>query len=148
MIMEKKVIEFLLRANKVTYAGKGPESAPSRPNSHDYQYSEGALKYIDTYLGGAKFAGECALWENDVPFWAINYAGRVVADGFSGDFLKEALLRASEEYPFRGPKRYENGDYSYQCGVKGDFRWFYGFEEIFYKGEKVYECAFHGGDVE
>jgi hypothetical protein len=145
---DKHVIEFLIKAKKATYAGRGAEMEPSRPNSHDLQYTEEPLKYIDTYLGGVKFAGEEALWREDVPFWSMNYLGRVVANGFSGDFLKEVLLLVPEEYPFRGPLQYSNGDYSYKCSIEGTFHWFYGYEEIYFKGNKVYECAFHGGDIE
>ena len=146
--MEKNVIDFLIRAKKATYAGKGAEIGSTRPNSHDLRYVEGPLIYIDTYLGGAKFAGEEALWRDYVPFWAMNYVGRVVGDGFSGDFLKEALLLVPAEQPFRGPLQYRNGNYLYTCDVKGDFHWFYGLEEISLKGGKIYECAFHGGDIE
>jgi len=145
---ERQVIPFLLRANKAAYAGKGAETAPSRPNSHDLRYEEGPLTYHDSYLGGRKFAGETALWQDKIPFWAINYVGRVLGDGFSGDFLREALLLMPEESPFRGPSRYTSGDYAYLCSVKGDFHWFYGYEEIFYQGGKIYECAFHGGDIQ
>ena len=61
--MEKdEVIEFLMRAKRATYAGKGAETVPSRPESHDLEYREGELRYIDTYLGGAQFAGEEAVW--------------------------------------------------------------------------------------
>jgi hypothetical protein len=81
-------------------------------NSHDLQYTEDSLKYIDTYLGGEKFAGEEALWENDKPFWAMNYMGRVTGDGFSGDFLKEAMSHVSEDLPFRDPEHYESGGYT------------------------------------
>ncbi|MCL2426479.1 MAG: DUF5680 domain-containing protein [Oscillospiraceae bacterium] len=146
--MNSDAVSFLLRAKKATYAGKGAETEPSRPDSHDLQYIEGSMKYIDTYLGSSKFAGEEALWENDVPFWTMNYIGRVIDDGFSGDFLKEALLLVPKEYPYRGPAQYERGDYLYKCNVKGDFHWFNGFEEIHYKSKKVYECTFHGGDIE
>ena len=146
--MDKNVIDFLIRAKKATYAGNGAEIGSSRPKSHDLQYIEGSYQYIDTYLGSAKFAGEEALWKNGVPFWSMNYVGRVIGDGFSGDFLKEALLLAPEEYPFRGPLQYASGDFSYACSVKGDFHWFYGYEEIHLKDEKVYECVFHGGDIE
>jgi len=145
--MDKSVIDFLIKAKKETYAGKGAESKSSRPNSHDLQYSEGALKYIDSYLGEARFSGEEALWENGIPFWAMNYSGRVTGDNFSGDFLKEALSHVPEEYPFRGPSKYNNGDYSYCCKVNGDFHWFNGSEEIYYKNEKIFELIFHGGDV-
>ena len=140
-------IEFLLRAKRATYAGKGAEVESSRPASHDLRYSEGGLEYIDTYLGSAKFSGEEAIWKDGLPFWAMNYIGRVVADGFSGDFLRDALSHGTEKLPYRGPLRYESEDYLYTCSVKGDFHWFCGHEEIFFRSKKVYECIFHGGDV-
>ena len=143
----KKVIEFLIRAKRATYAGKGAETAPSRPSSHDLEYAEDSLKYIDTYLGGEKFAGEEAIWEDGVPFWAMNYVGRVIDEDFSGDFLKEALTHIPKDRPYRGEEHYKSGDYVYKCESNGDFHWFQGFEEIFYKDKKVYECFFHGGDI-
>ena len=146
--MDKNTINFLIRAKKATYAGKGAETDSSRPNSHDLQYTEGCLKYIDSYLGSAKFTGEEALWKDGIPFWSMNYSGRVTGENFSGDFLIEALALVPEEYPFRGPAEYINGDYSYTCSVKGDFHWFSGVEEIHFKNKKIYECVFHGGDVE
>lgn len=83
---------FLVRAKRATYAGKGPERAASRPQSHDLYYAEGAYAYLDTYLGGERFSGEEAVWKDGTPVWAMNYSGRVTGAGFSGDFLKEALL--------------------------------------------------------
>lgn len=143
----REVIQFLLRAKKATYAGKGPEIQASRPKSHDLDYSEGDLRYIDTYLGGEKFAGEEAMWRNGIPFWAMNYCGRVIAEGFSGDFLKEALSHVPEDIPYRGPREYKKNDFLYKCTVQGEFEWFYGFEEIFLGKIKVYECMFHGGEI-
>lgn len=78
----------------------------------------------------------------------MNYIGRVTGEGFSGDFLKEALLLVPEVKPFRGPEEYVNGDYAYRCEINGDFDWFQGKEVISYKGTEVYECVFHGGLVE
>ncbi|MNN99983.1 hypothetical protein D3C81_2197670 [compost metagenome] len=77
----------------------------------------------------------------------MNYAGRILGEGFSGDFLKEALSLVPEEYPYRGPLVYGNGEFKYHCIVTGDFTWFSGCEEIFYNDRKVYECLFHGGAV-
>ena len=56
--MNTTLIEFLIRAKKATYAGKGAETTSSRTKSHDLKYTEGDLMYYDTYLGGEKFAGE------------------------------------------------------------------------------------------
>ncbi|SFU73201.1 DUF5680 domain-containing protein [Butyrivibrio sp. INlla21] len=63
----------------------------------------------------------------------------------SGDFLKEALLHADKNMPYRGPEMYKSGEFTYRCRVTGDFTWFQGFEEIYLDDKKVYECVFHGG---
>ena len=145
--IDDNIIEFLCRAKKVTYAGKGAKVESSRPKSHDFEYSEGELKYIDTYLGGEIFLGEEGIWKDNTPIWVMNYKGRVLDEGFSGDFLKETLSLVNKEMPYRGPLVYENGDYKYHCIVQGDFKWFKGYEEIFYNNKKVYECMFHGGAI-
>ena len=141
------MIEFLCRAKKNTYAGKGPLMQASRPKSNDLQYEEGEYLYFDTYLGGEKFCGEEAVWYQGSPIWSMNYCGHVLGGEFSGDFLKEALSLVSEVAPYRGPNLYQNGDYVYYCNVLGDFEWFNGKEEIFCQAKKIYECNFHGGSV-
>jgi transcriptional regulator with XRE-family HTH domain len=146
-VITEEIANFLCYAKRKTYAGKGAETTSSRQASHDLRWSDGNYTYYDTYLGGEQFSGEEAVWNKDVPIWSMNYCGRVLGEGFSGDFLKEALFLVSEEYPFRGPRIYLNGDYSYHCIHNGDFDWFQGYEEIFHKGNKVYECYFHGGSI-
>lgn len=156
-IYHEDMIAFLLRAKRSTYAGKGTETDPSRPNSHDYRYEEGEYLYIDTYLGGGKFTGEEAVWYRGEPIWSMNYSGRVLEEDslggdllgnkFSGDFLKEAMREVPRETPYRGPALYQKGDYTYHCKVAGSFEWYQGEEEIFWKNQKIYECVFHGGMV-
>ncbi len=143
----KEMVAFLCRAKKHTYAAHGAESSPSRPNSHDLIYTEGDYTYIDTYLGGERFSGEEAVWKAGTPVFAMNYSGRTLTADFSGEFLKEALMRVKEDAPFRGPCVYSAGDYAYHCIVNGDTEWFQGYEEIFCRGIKVFECYFHGGMV-
>ena len=146
--IDVRMIEFLIKAKKCTYAAHAKEEgAPSRPMSHNIKYEEGSYLYIDSYLGGSKFAGEEAVWHKGEPVWAMNYAGCVMAEPFEGDFLKEALMRVSKDKPFRGPAVYANGDYRYHCAVNGGVGWFQGYEEIFYQDKKVYECYFHGGKI-
>ena len=147
MKMDPKIVAFLIRAKQATYAGKGAETASSRTGSHDLVYREDNLMYYDTYLGGDRFAGEEALWISDVPYWSMNYAGRVTGEHFSGDFLKEALLHVPEDKPYRGPQKYINGDYAYSCDTEGDSDWFQGKETIDYRGKLIYECFFHGGII-
>lgn len=145
--MKKEWVEFLIEAKRNTYAAHGAEVASSRPNSHDLLYEVGDYKYYDTYLGGERFIGEEALWICDQPVWAMNYSGRVVGEGFSGDFLKEALYHVPMETPFRGPAIYRKEEFTYHCIVNGAMDWFEGYEEIFLSDRKVMECYFHGGAV-
>ncbi|MEC9490927.1 MAG: DUF5680 domain-containing protein [Halanaerobiales bacterium] len=102
---------------------------------------------MDSYLGGEKFAGEEAVWIKDTPIWAMNYYGQVLAPGFEGDFLKDALLNVSAEMPYRGPSEYTKGELKYKCLVTGDFEYFKGDEVIYKTDNKVYECRFHGGII-
>jgi hypothetical protein len=146
--MDREIVEFLIKAKQATYAGKGAETDPSREKSHDLIYRDGDYMYYDTYLGTAKFAGEEALWIKNTPSWSMNYIGRVTGENFSGDFLKEALLHIPEDKPFRGPEKYTNGDYTYECEISGDYEWFQGKEVISYKGSQIYEGVFHGGSVD
>lgn len=66
---------FLVRAKRKTYAGKGCECNPSRPNSHDFNYEEKDFLYIDTYIGGECFSGQEAVWKSKNPIYAMNYSG-------------------------------------------------------------------------
>lgn len=144
---DEALIDFLCRAKKETYAKGNGKVASSRPNSQDLQYVEGRFKYIDSYLGSECFIGEEAMWIEDRPVWAMNYSGRVFGKGFSGNFLKQVLMAVPKEMPYRGPSVYQNGDYKYHCVVEGKFEWFKGYEEIFFKDKKIYECLFHGGKI-
>ncbi len=141
------LIDFLLRAKRSTYAAKSGFVESSRPLSHDAAYQEGDYYYLDTYLGGKCFSGEEAVWIKGVPIWSMNYTGRVTGEGFSGDFLKEALLLVPREYPYRGPLCFQQGSLSYHAFIQGDFEWYSGVEEIFFESRKVYDCMFHGGKV-
>lgn len=140
-----ELIAFRLEANVNTYAAFMNEVDATRPASHDFRYEKDKYMYHDTYLGGEEFAGEEAIWKDGVAVYAMNYMGRVLADGFSGNFLKEALRAADENMPYRGPELYQSGEYTYRCKVTGDFTWFQGYEEIYQGTVKVYECVFHGG---
>jgi hypothetical protein len=118
---------------KNTYAAHSSEIESSRLESHDLQYEDGNLLYLDSYFGGEKFIGEEVLYIDKKPFWSMNYSGRVLDSNFSGDFLKECLLAVESDKPFRGPEIYQDGIFTYHCNAKGLFDWFIGEEEIFFQ---------------
>ncbi|MBP5697271.1 MAG: helix-turn-helix transcriptional regulator [Treponema sp.] len=140
-----QLIQFRLEANVNTYAAFMNEVASTRLDSHDFRYENGDYVYHDTYVGGEQFAGEEAVWKSGKSIYAMNYLGRVLSKEFSGNFLKDALRHADKKMPYRGPEHYEDGEYIYKCSVNGNFEWFQGYEEIFWREKKVYECYFHGG---
>ena len=139
--------EFLCRAKRSTYAGRGNFSSSCRPFSHDLEYEEDDYRYYDSYFGGPRFLGEEILWISGRPYWGMNYYGCVLDARFSGDFLKDALLEVAPELPYRGPELFRRGDYTYQCSVHGDFFNFRGVEYIYCDEVKTFECRFHGGTV-
>ncbi len=141
----QKLIEFRLEANVNTYAAFMNETDSTKLDSHEFRYERGEYIYHDTYVGGEQFAGEEAIWKNSKTAYAMNYFGRVLSKNFSGNFLKEALRAADYNMPYRGPEYYQSGEYTYKAKFTGDFTWFQGCEEIYWKNEKVYECYFHGG---
>jgi len=99
---EKALRRFLMRAKKRTYASGQNTAPPSRPQSHDFQYSEQDYLYIDTYLGSRNFTGEEAVWIRDTPIWALNYYGVSLDETFYSAFLKEASPPRPGILPERG----------------------------------------------
>ncbi len=146
--MHRDIMDFLLFAKRATYAGHGAEVNATRPESHDLACRSGDLFYYDTYIGTTFFSGEEAVWQSNSPVWAMNYSGRVLdQEVFSGDFLKDALWHAPEDFPVRGPRCHIDGGYLYVADISGDISWFQGSETIRFEDRVIYSCFFHGGEV-
>lgn len=142
-----KLNRFIIKAKRETYAGKKGKVQSDREGAQDYLYKEGRYSYLDSFVGSSKFSGEEVVYEDGNVIWSMNYYGRVIGKHFDGNFLKEALLRVSAKYPFRGPESYGKGDYHYYNDINGDIDCFYGKESIFYQNIKIYECFYHGGKI-
>ena len=142
---EKALRRFLMRAKKRTYASGQNTAPPSRPQSHDFRYSEQDYLYIDTYLGSRNFTGEEAVWIRDTPVWALNYYGVSLDETFYSAFLKEALSQVPAELPLRGPEYFRNEDFTYVCRTQGTLGQFQGEEAIYCREVRIYTCLFHGG---
>lgn len=78
----------------------------------------------------------------------MNYYRNVCTSSFLSDFLKEVLMNCSLTNPYRGPRCYCRGKYSYIMDVSGDIDYFQGKEIIRYEKEKTYECYFLRGKLE
>ena len=62
----KRLKDFLIEAKKQTYAnGNVKKVESSRLNSFDYEYTDGAMLYHDTYFGGTDFIGEEVVYDDN-----------------------------------------------------------------------------------
>ena len=145
---------FLVEAKTHTYAqGDSAAVKPLLAGTHQLEYSQGPFLYRDIYVGEAMFAGQEMVYESGKPVWTMSYAGTIPAGVDSKDveaavkLLHTALMRVNVEEPFRGPRRVDEGAYSYTNRVQGKLDSFFGEETISRGGTKLYELHYGGGLV-
>src|SRR3990167_1993362 len=149
----KQLAEFLNEANKNTYANKdAAKVSATRLKSEDYHFEKDGLIYHDTYFGARDFIGEEVVYKDGEPVWAMNYYGFILKPEASTkevySILRPALMQEySDILPVRGPKEYKEGESIYRNSVEGSLERFSGNEEIILKGDKVYNCWYHGGAI-
>lgn len=143
------LVDFLVEAKKSTYGG-GAEPKQLDDGSKEHRYSIDEYIYRDRYFGGNPFIGEEVVYRDGKPVWSMNYYGK--ATGRTPDevfgFLVEALARVESNKPYRGPKEYVDGSWSYHLISRGGINSFWGEEEIKYDGIRVYWLRFHGGEID
>jgi len=144
--------KFLVKAKKNTYASFWKVGGKIlKDGSKEFLFKENDFIYRDRYFGSKRFIGEEIVFKNEQAVWAMNYYGGMLSEDISSkntySFLKKALMQVSIERPFRGSEFFEEGDFLYKDKSVGDVDDFSGTEEIFYKGNKVYELKYHGGFV-
>lgn len=153
MVEKKELFDFVDRAGKATYAGGGKyEENPERPGFLELVYDkELPWYYRDSYTGHSRSGGQEVVRVNNKPVWWSGYGGGMVEgkEGMSHDtfdFLKKALSQDEEGFEsLRGPHEFADGDWKYTYNQEGDIADFYGYEEISYKGEKVFWHRAVGG---
>jgi len=147
-----ELTRFIVQAKAHTYAGSGGAVAPSRPGSHDLQFTDGPFTYVDTYVGGADFLGEELVVRDGRPVWAMNYYGYLLRPDLidaetSGATIKASLTALYAQGRFLGGWRHEVGPFVYTDTNTGDVTHLTGTEWIDRDGVRVYELVYHGGLV-
>ena len=149
--------QFIGKASKATYAsGGGKVDEPQRNGFKELEYSEGNWYYRDSYTGFLRSWGQEVVWHDNTPFWTCLYGGGM-SDGYMDNkaaeetfaFLKKVLSSGDKENQFqpRGPKTFNDGEWSYQCDVEGSIEKFQGHESISRNGLIVFTHDFAGGLV-
>lgn len=155
--------EFLVRAKRRGYADVSAKPVETPDGAKVYRYSEKETKgnleyrldYEDRYCGYYAFFGTEIVRLNNNIIWGMSYSGRLLPKyqepAFAKQtyaFLKEALRRAPQEKPFRGPENFKQGEYEYFNTVDGNINFFKGTEVIFFKGEEVCILGYSGAMVQ
>jgi hypothetical protein len=153
IVMHKKLQTFLIAANQLGYASG--DVAPSKKESDGsttIAFSSGEWRVHDNFFGGEPYGGRMVVFYKEKPYWMMVYYGNVsheIADirGVYA-FLQNALKRMPEDSPFRGPKKFSEGEYRYQNSWKGSLERYTGEEKIEYKNKEVYSARYMGGLVD
>lgn len=150
--MNKDLKQFLIDSNKAGYAG-GEEKqwVKESDGSTTIPFKEGQWSSHDNFFGGEPYGGRTIIFYKDKPFWMMVYYGRV-EEGIEPNkvyqVLKNALIQMPENYPYRGPREYKDGDYVYTNSWEGEVNRFSG-EERIKKGKKlIYKANYIGGLVD
>ncbi len=144
--------EFLVKAKIGTYAAVGDVREERLPDGKkELRSEEGEWLYKDTYYGSEPFIGEEIVWKAGQMVWGMNYYGKCISNSVTPKeiygFLKKAMRNIGADRPFRGPSKFEEEDWLYTDISTGSIQDFSGHEEIYFKGEKVYDLLYHGGHI-
>lgn len=148
MMNTKQIKKFLLACNKAGYAG-GEEKkwVKEKDGSTTIPFRMGQWESHDSFFGGEPYGGRTVVFYKKKPVWIMVYYGWV-AEGINPDsvytILREALMRMSEDAPFRGPQKHK----SYVNKWIGSVDRFSGEEKITQKGKLVYKANYMGGWVD
>jgi len=152
MINKKQLCKFLIKAKKASYAsGNKAKKIREKDKSKTILFKDGNWKYYDNYFGGEPYGGEEVVFYNNQPVYMIVYYGSV--DKSISDFkkvykfLQEALTLIPKDKPFRGPKKYRQGNYTYTNKFEGEITNFSGMEIITFKNKEIYRVKYIGGLV-
>lgn len=148
---DKTLLKKFLVEAKQSVQNKNTRTTDScRPNSKDSSFKKYNYYYYDSNIGNDNFVGQEVVWKNEKPFWAMNYHGKTVSENAPSGlnyFLKKALSLVDEASPFRGPEKFEEDEFVYECSWNGDVQAFAGTEVIKHNDEVVYTLQFHGGEL-
>ncbi|OGK37893.1 hypothetical protein A3B02_01735 [Candidatus Roizmanbacteria bacterium RIFCSPLOWO2_01_FULL_42_14] len=151
--MDKELlVQFLLSSNMAGYAG-GEEKQwiKESDGSTTIPFREGAWCSHDNFFGGEPYGGRVVVFYENKPYWMMVYYGWVegmVESKPIYEVLQHALMEMPQDYPYRGPEKYEEGDYVYSNSWQGEVDRFSGSEQITKNGVLVYKADYLGGLVD
>lgn len=153
MFNTKELCKFLVKAKKSTYAsGETAKKIIESDKSTTLIFEDGDFKYHDNYFGGEPYGGREVVFYQGAPVYMMVYYGFVAKDASDINsvygILQKALSLIPEDYPYRGPLEFAEGDYKYSNEYSGEVDNFSGREFIEHNGKTIYEASYIGGLVD
>jgi hypothetical protein len=151
--MDKKDLQlFLIDSNKAGYAsGENKRWLKEPDKSTTILFKKGLFQSHDNYFGGEPYGGRIVVFFDGKPIWMMVYYGWL-EKGTSAEsvyaVLRNALMRMPEDYPFRGPSEFREGEFVYLNSWEGELGRFHGDEKIICNGELLYKGKYAGGYVD
>ena len=151
--MNKNALRLLLvDSNKAGYAGGEEKKWIKEPDgSTTIPFEKGFFKSHDNFFGGEPYGGRMVVFYENKPVWIMVYYGWV-EEGIETDsvysVLRNALAQMPEDYPFRDPKEYSEGEYTYTNNWDGEVDRFSGEEKITQGYKLIYQANYMGGLVD
>ncbi len=138
--------KFISEARENTYAtGSKSTENPRLSGSEQLEYQKADYFYQDIYFTGSKMlTGFQIVYYNNRPIWVMNYFGGIIKKDILA-FLKESLLKLSQECRFGKNCQFEKRELKYQDVGQGSLEYFSGKEQIFQKNKDVYSLTYQGG---
>lgn len=142
----------MIDSNKAGYAGGEVKKWIKEPDgSTTIPFEKGKWKSHDNFFGGEPYGGRVIVVYEEKPVWIMVYYGWVAESAETNPIygvLRNALMRMPEEYPFRGPKEYTDGEFSYTNSWTGELERYSGEERITKNGKLIYKANYMGGLVD
>jgi len=149
---EQELTPFLVAAKKATYASSSiVDERVLEDGGRELTYADGPLLYRDRFYGEEQFSGQEVVFRGEQPIWSMSYAGKRCSATLDTEamyaFLKKVLYQIPESAPFRGPAQLQQGNFLYLNKSEGNLDQFSGREQIYYRGELVFELEYQGGRI-
>lgn len=146
--------KFLAKSNLEGYAAQGGQAEAD--GSKTINYEQGEWRFSDNYFGGEPYGGREVIFYENKPVFIMVYYGRVTDSTLDKEFvygfLRKALKLFPENYPFRGPKVFEETidgqNLKYENNWQGEIDEFSGEEKIFIDGREIFYTKYSGGLID
>lgn len=151
--MNKEALrQFLIHSNKAGYAGGDDKKwIKESDGSTTIPFEQGDWRSHDNFFGGEPYGGRVVVFHENKPYWMMIYYGWVeegVETNLVYGVLRNALMQMLEDAPYRGPKEYKEGEFTYSNNWSGEVERYSGEEQIT-QGEKlIYKANYMGGLVD